>query len=138
MEVLVRRLQQLADSQGPPCPVPLVLLAVDRVKDIASQYGVSAAQQLNGQLAARLLRIVHGDGNVFCAALGYFLVVLSAARDEVGGRRDAEAIRAQLSGTYVVGTQFMRANVRFGVAMYDGSETKIEQLLARATADLEG
>jgi len=136
-DILMGRLRQLVDSGDGSSPVPVLLLAVDRVQDIAAQYGVSAAQQLNGQLAARLLRVIQGEGNVFYWALGRFLVVLSAAADVTHARRDGEAIRAQLCGTYVVETQFKRVEVHFGLAMYDGTETEIEPLLARATEDLE-
>ena len=137
MEILQRRLRQLVDSRDGSPHVVIVLLVVDRVHDAAAQYGIPAAQQLNGQLVARLLRVVQGEGNVFCSALGRFVVVLSAAPDEARGRQDGEAIRAQLCGTYIVDTQFVRADVRFGVAVFDGSETGMETLLARATEDLE-
>ncbi|NGX15462.1 hypothetical protein G6032_03675 [Wenzhouxiangella sp. XN24] len=137
MEILQRRLEQLVGAQRESPAVVVLLLVVDRVHAVAAQYDVSAAQQLNGQLVARLLRVVQGEGNVFCSALGRFVVVLSGAPDEVRGRRDGEAIRAQLCGTYIVGTQFVRVDVRFGVAVYDGAETAVERLLARATEDLE-
>ena len=137
MQILQRRLRQLVDSRGGSRHVVVVLLVVDRVHDVAAQYGIPAAQQLNGQLVARLLRVVQGEGNVFCSALGRFVVVLSATDGEVRGRRDAEAVRAQLCGTYIIDTQFVRADVRFGVALYDGSEAEVEPALARATEDLE-
>ena len=137
MEILQRRLRQLVDAQGESRAVAVLLLVVDRIQAVAAQYGVSAAQQLNGQLVARLLRVVQGEGNVFCSALGRFVVVLSAAPDEARGRRDGEAIRAQLCGTYIVDTQFVRIDVRFGVALHDGTETAVESLLARAFEDLE-
>jgi diguanylate cyclase (GGDEF)-like protein len=115
-------------------PLALLLIDLDRFKDVNDSLGHQAGDSVLGAVAARLRRAVR-PSDLVARLGGDEFVVLCPGADEATAQTVAERVTATVTAELAVGGHRVHPSVSVGVAVTRGEETA-EALLARADATM--
>ena len=130
--LLLDRLEQaLRSAQRDGRPLALLLLDLDRFKEVNDTFGHPAGDRLLRQVGRRLRRVVRAADTVARLGGDEFAVLLSAA-DTGGATAVAEKIRRALEAPVGRGGSRVSAAASIGIALYPAHGTEATTLLQHA------
>ena len=113
--------------------VAVLLIDLDKFKQINDVMGHARGDQLLRGVAARLDELAKGQGLVARLGGDEFAIVISG--EQVGERAKALAKRAALAfgqGSFAVGPRQLRVSVSIGIALYPRDCSAVDELLGNA------
>jgi diguanylate cyclase (GGDEF)-like protein len=116
-----------ADERG-----ALLLLDLDRFKDINDSLGHQAGDDLLLQVAGRLREGVHRAHDLLARLGGDEFAIFLVEVDDVGAGNVADRIRQALLGPFTVDGVTVRVAASVGVALFPRHGTEVSTLLRRA------
>lgn len=127
-----RRLEQrLATRLDDDEPVALLLVGVDRLREINDTLGERAGDELVRAVADRLVTAVAPDGVVARTSAEVFAVVPPALSGE-DARRLAHGLRELLGEPFALGEVTLTVDVAVGIATAPEDASSTDELLSRA------
>lgn len=124
--ILHRKFRQFAGESGEARPLAMMLLDLDRFKEINDSMGHHVGDLLLRQISARLEGTLSEDGGVLCRLGGdEFAVLLPELADPVGARAVAQGLLSALRQPFVVEGMALEVDASLGIAMHpqDGSDS---------------
>ena len=121
----------LAEAKAKQCAVALLMLDLDRFKQINDTLGHACGDQLLRDFAERLKTIVDGKGLVARLSGDEFAAVIDGADAVERAKELSERVTLVFSQTpFTVGTRELCVNVSIGAAVYPKDCETAEELLA--------
>lgn len=124
--ILHRKFRQFAGESGEARPLAMMLLDLDRFKEINDSMGHHVGDLLLRQISARLEGTLSEDGGVLCRLGGdEFAVLLPELSDPVRARAVAQGLLSALRQPFVVEGMALEVDASLGIAMHpqDGSDS---------------
>ena len=116
-----------ADATG-----ALLLLDLDRFKEVNDSLGHHAGDDLLCHVATRLAECLHGSGGLLARLGGDEFAVFLLGVDSAGAELDAGRIHAALAPPFSVDAVTVRVDASVGIAMYPTDGRELSNLLRRA------
>jgi diguanylate cyclase len=110
----------------------LLLLDLDRFKEVNDSLGHHAGDDLLRLVAARLRKKLHGTSEVLSRLGGDEFAVLLLDANRVKAERLAEAIRGALEPPFSVDGVTVRVNTSIGISLFPEQGDEVSTLLRRA------
>ncbi len=123
--------ERLADGRSAWAQVAVLLLDLDRFKEVNDTLGHDAGDHLLRQIGPRIAGALGGDGLVARLGGDEFGVLLEGT-DETAARARAAAIVASLEEPFAVDDGLLDVEASIGIALYPAHGTTTEMLLQRA------
>ena len=123
--------ERLADGRTAWAQVAVLLLDLDRFKEVNDTLGHDAGDHLLRQIGPRIAGALGGDGLVARLGGDEFGVLLEGT-DEAAARARAAAIVAGLEEPFAVDDGLLDVEASVGIALYPEHGTTTEMLLQRA------
>lgn len=130
---LSRRFDAYAAAQPAGAGPALILIDLDRFKPINDRHGHDVGDAVLIEVAARLREAVAADGQVCRLGGDEFAVLLRPAADR-SAKALARAILAGLARPVMASGTPLPVGASLGIALWNGPETTLSSLLARADA----
>ncbi|TZG24182.1 EAL domain-containing protein [Sphingomonas montanisoli] len=132
--IMMRRTldESLRDVAGKPKRAALFLLDLDRFKTVNDTLGHPVGDMLLGQVAERLTRIVHTDGQVGRLGGDEFKVVLPGIAERPRLAALADAIIAELSKPYRIDGSSVSIGASVGIAIAPDDGAAADALVRNA------
>ncbi|HRE15746.1 MAG TPA: PAS domain S-box protein, partial [Rhodocyclaceae bacterium] len=124
--ILHRKFRQFAGEPGSTRPLAMLLLDLDRFKEINDSMGHHVGDLLLRQISARLDGMLQEHGGVLCRLGGdEFAALLPALADPVRIRALAQSLLAALRQPFVVEGMALEVDASLGIAMHprDGADS---------------
>ncbi|HZV19137.1 MAG TPA: EAL domain-containing protein [Sphingobium sp.] len=132
MQMLTTLEQALAHHHGAPGACALLMLDLDRFKEVNDTMGHPAGDSLLRQVAQRLLRLAGTSGKVGRLGGDEFQIVLPGMSERSELTRLGTAIIHNLSQPYVVDGSQVVIGVSIGIAVAPANGTSAETLIRNA------
>jgi diguanylate cyclase (GGDEF)-like protein len=132
--ILMRRTldESMRDIAGRPKRVALFLLDLDRFKMVNDTLGHPVGDALLRQVAERLQRVIHNDGQVGRLGGDEFKVVLPGIADKARLAQLADAIIQELSRPYLVEGSHVSIGASVGIAVAPDDGATADALIRNA------
>jgi diguanylate cyclase len=128
--------QAFLSSQRNGTGFALMLLDLDRFKDINDTLGHQTGDAVLEQLATRLKEVARASDTVARLGGDEFALVLQGAADSASALFVAERIGVALGEPFVVGEAILQVEASIGIAIFPRHGDDAEQLLKRADVAL--
>jgi diguanylate cyclase (GGDEF)-like protein/PAS domain S-box-containing protein len=123
--------QALAVAQAQGCELTVMLIDLDRFKELNDTLGHAAGDQLLREIRPRLLDATSGAELVARFGGDEFAVILSPGAGAIHAERIAERLRVALEEPFDVQGLTLRVGARVGIAVYpehaDGADTLLQR-----------
>ncbi len=128
--------QAMAQAQRHGRQVVLMMLDLDRFKNINDTFGHGVGDELLGAAAERLKSCVRKSDTVARLGGDEFLIVLAGDIEIPGAARVAQKIIETMSGSFTVGGRKLFITASMGIALYPTDGTEVARLLQNADTAL--
>jgi diguanylate cyclase (GGDEF)-like protein/PAS domain S-box-containing protein len=128
--------EALARSRRDARGMALMVLDLDRFKDINDTYGHGTGDAVLKEFAHRLLDCVRTTDTVARLAGDEFVIILEGLRERDEAQQIAEKIGEALRPTFHFDQCTMQVTSSVGVAYLDGENISAEEVIAKADAEL--
>jgi len=123
----------LAGAEAKPCEIALLMMDLDKFKQINDTLGHACGDQLLFGVADRLNGLVNGAGLIARLSGDEFAIVLEGADAMAEAKTLSERMSAAFSqAPFIVGARQINVNASIGVAVYPKDCRTIEELLGNA------
>jgi len=131
--ILHRKFRQFVGESGSPRPLAMMLLDLDRFKEINDSMGHHVGDLLLRQISSRLESMLQEHGGVLCRLGGdEFSVLLPELADPVRARAIAQSLLAALRQPFVVEGMALEVDASLGIAMHPQDGTDSGEMLRSA------
>jgi diguanylate cyclase (GGDEF)-like protein len=124
---LYEQTERLLAEARPDAPVALLLLDLDRFKEINDSLGHAAGDELLVLVGRRARAALHGRGVVARLGGDEFAIVLPGTT-EAAARDVAEEVRRALAGGFQVDTVTLHVDASIGIGLAESDTTRTELL----------
>ena len=129
---LYRRTPELLAAAGPDTPVALLLLDLDRFKEVNDSLGHQAGDSLLRDVARRLRRVADGPDTVVARLGGDEFAIARIGAGFASAQELADAVHASLVQAYTLEGVQVRARTSIGISVLPVGSAELPTLLRQA------
>lgn len=127
-----RLTQEINKTKRSGIPLALLLLDIDRFKDVNDALGHEMGDELLKELAARLRQCIRGSDTIARLGGDEFVIILSELTDTAGVERLCADILATIAEPVQLGIDNYHVSTSIGVTFYPQDASQVNTLLKNA------